>query len=336
MSAPAEKMLAHQPRLSPPFPPATSGKHTIKAIHPAAVPIFDDLVRPADGMETYLKEDLIPTRLDLIYKHLHLAGPPRFARPLHRQKLLGRTIAITENINEHLVWHHLRIFVKPLPAYLLDHAFWSDNLCSDPDLHKSACGFLLSYAWLVTRESDFRLARDEMYLLPKGLEWEAWAGLMTTFTEVINTKTLHQVARRYQYGELRLSRLNKIYRYLPIAFSGRNFFRGFLSPSTWYQEFFRQSFAWLLAVFAFFSVSLSGLQVGLATDRLGRNDEFHTASYGFAVFSLVALAGSVVVIMITWVVLTAYFYISSELYHHQVQSMRRRKTMEIVEGGESR
>jgi len=35
-------------------------------------------------------------------------------------------------------------------------------------------------------------------------------------------------------------------------------------------------------------------------------------------------------------VLTAYFYISSELYHHQVQSMRRRKTMEIVEGGESR
>ncbi|KAK0657834.1 hypothetical protein B0T16DRAFT_425916 [Cercophora newfieldiana] len=299
-------MHAKSTRLSPPFSPTSISSSTqapLKVTHPATVAVDDDLIRPVDDLNAYLETDLIPARLDLIYKHLHLAGPPRFARPLHRQKLLGRTITLTENISEHLVWHHSRIFIKPLPAYLLDHPFWTTNLCSDTSLHSSACGFLLSYAWLVSRESDFRLARDEMHLLPKALEWETWAAFVTSFTDHIDTKTLHQVARRYQYGELRLSRLNKLYRYTPVAFSAKNFFRGFLSPSTWYQELFRQSFGWLLAVFAFFSVSLSGLQVGLATNRLGQNGEFHEASYGFTVFSLMTLAGSVVAMVVTWVVL---------------------------------
>jgi hypothetical protein len=331
-------MGAKPARLSPPFtqtPCSALSEEGVKVIHPAAIPFIDDLIRPVDDLKAYLKTDLVPTRLDFVYKHLHLAGRPRFARPLHRQKLLGRTITITEDVSEHLVWHHARIFIKPLPPYLLDHAFWTENLCEDRSLHESACGLLLSYAWLVSRESDFRLARDEMHLLPKALEWKDWAAFMTSFTDHVDTKTLHQVARRYEYGELRLSRLNKIYRYMPIAFSAKNFFRGFLSPSMWYQELFRQSFGWLLAVFAFFSVSLSGLQVGLATNQLGQNGDFHEASYGFTVFSLVTLAGSVVAMMLTWALLTMYHYITSELYHNRVQSWRRKKRREMLGDGET-
>lgn len=316
-------------RLSPPFSERLSSEldselKPLRIVHPATVAVGDELVRPTDDLNAYLEGELVPTKLDKIHRHLHYAGAPRFARPLHRQKLMGRHVVITESVSEHLVWHQAKIFVKPLNSYLLDHKFWADYLCRSDTLHKSACGFLLSYVWLISRETDFRLARDEMHLLPKDLEWEHWVAFAQDFTGKVNTKHLKQVAKRYQYGELRLSRLNRIYRYSPLVFSGRNLFRGFLSPSIWYTELFRQNFGWLLVAFAFFSVSLSGLQVALATEQLGRNQDFHRASYGFAVFSLVALATSVVIILLTWFVLALYFYVSAKVYHHQVQSERRK------------
>ena len=43
---------------------------------------------------------------------------------LHRQRVKGRHIIITEEVRLHLVWIHDRIFVKPLPKYLLSHVFW--------------------------------------------------------------------------------------------------------------------------------------------------------------------------------------------------------------------
>ena len=121
-------------------------------------------------MKKYLELDLKTQRLNIIYRHLHYAGPPRFARPLHRQRLMGRDIVVTDNINEHLVWHRRKILVKPLSLYLLDYAFWTGNLCTDETLHKAACGFLLSYTWLVSRESDFKIAQDGGFL-PADLEW---------------------------------------------------------------------------------------------------------------------------------------------------------------------
>ncbi|KAK0639379.1 hypothetical protein B0T16DRAFT_423090 [Cercophora newfieldiana] len=313
---------------SPPFSQHLSSGPELKplrVIHPATVAVGDELVRPIDDMNAYLEGELIPTKLDRVYRHLHYAGAPRFARPLHRQKLMGRDVVITENVSEHLIWHRAKIFIKPLSSYLLDYKFWVDHLCCGSEaLHKSACGFLLSYIWLVSRESDFQLARDEMCLLPKDLEWEYWVAFAEDFTRKVDTKHLGQVARRYQYGELRLSRLNRIYRYSPLVFSGRNLFRGFLSPSIWYAELFRQNFGWLLGAFAFFSVSLSGLQVALATEQLGSNADFHRASYGFAVFSLVAVTASIVAMILTWFILALYFYVSAKVYHRRVQAERRK------------
>lgn len=53
---------------------------------------------------------------------------------------MNRAIVITERADEHLVWHEHRIFIKPMPAFLLCHSFWETHLCSDRDLHASACG----------------------------------------------------------------------------------------------------------------------------------------------------------------------------------------------------
>ncbi|KAI0481789.1 hypothetical protein F4859DRAFT_435633 [Xylaria cf. heliscus] len=312
--------------LQPPFE-HTSIATALKLTHPAIIAYRGALIQPHDGqegMKAYLEADLKPTRLDKIYKHLHYAGAPRSARPLHRQIILGRKIVITEDVSEHLVWQQSKdpkIFLKPLGAYLLDHCFWKKHLCSDVDLHQSACGLLLSYVWLVTWESDFQIAFREK-LLPADLDWNTWTKFVRAFTEVIDPQSLHQVARRYQYGELRLKRLDRIYRYTPTVFSLRNLFNGFMVSSRWYRDVFQDNFGWILAVFAIVSVALSGMQVALMTDQLSHDSRFHRASYGFAVFSLVALAASLGVIIGTWVILTIYFYINAKLYHHHIQSTR--------------
>src|SRR3569833_107419 len=65
----------------------------------------------------------------------------------------------------------------------------------------------VSYAALISHESDFRTA-EERHLLPQGVEWPVWR----TFVEELDTQHIYpDMGTRFYYGELRLSRLNKIY-----------------------------------------------------------------------------------------------------------------------------
>ena len=43
--------------------------------------------------------------------------------PLHRQKVKKREVIVTEDPKLHLVWIHDRLFIKPLPEYLLSYNF---------------------------------------------------------------------------------------------------------------------------------------------------------------------------------------------------------------------
>ncbi len=288
---------------------------------PAAIRDGASLLQIGHDLPRYLDLDLKTPKLDHIHHHLWLAGLPRCARSLHRQKLLGRKILITEDTNEHLVWVEERFFVKPLPSYLLSFDFWRDNLCAQEDLHKSACGLLLSYAWLVCHESDFRIA-TESGLLPNGIEWQQWTTLVADFLSGLDLHSLKNVSDRYKYGELRLTRLNKIYRLLVL--SPKHLVYGYMSASTWYKSFFSRNFAWLLAVFAYLTIILSALQVGLATSFLQGNETFQSASYGFAIASAVAVAGSVFAIFLIWLFLFTYHLFSAWRYDKYVS--RRRAT----------
>ncbi|KAH9869851.1 hypothetical protein J1614_006771 [Plenodomus biglobosus] len=270
----------------------------------------DTLLRPDDSPDISLGLDLNTPRLDDIHQHLWLAGLPNAARPLHRQKLLGRNVLLTEDPDEHLVWFETQLFIKPLPHYLFDYDYWSKHLCSDKNLHQAACGLLLSYAWLVCYKSDLNIAKDNG-LLPKDIEWHDWIKFLNTFLDNIDLISLSNVSKRYKYGELRLSRLNTIYRVMPPAYSLKNLIRGYRAGSTWYTEFFGRHFKWMLAVFAVLSVSLSALQVGLATLTLQKNGVFQTASYGFTVASVVAVIASVVLVFFIWLGLFWYHLLST-------------------------
>ena len=239
------------------------------------------------SIQSYLEWELTVPRLNEIHGYLWLAGRPMGPRPLHRQAMLGRELVMTEQVDLHMVRQETRIFIKPMPDFLLDYEFWKDYICRDTNLHECACGFLLSYLWLVCSKSDLRTAQNAG-LLGHEINWENWVSLTRSLLQAIDIQTLEQVNRRYHYGELRLSRLNWIYRFTSNHRSHVTLIRGYMYGYTKYSEVVQRNFAWVLVAFVYISIVLTAMQVGLATGRLGQSDTFQNVSYGFTVFSIVA------------------------------------------------
>ena len=239
------------------------------------------------SIQNYLEWELTVPRLNEIHGYLWLAGRPMGARPLHRQTILGRELVTTEQVDLHMVWQETRIFIKPMPDFLLDYEFWKDHICRDTNLYECACGFLLSYVWLVCSKSDLRVAQDAG-LLGHEIHWENWVSFTRSLLRAMDIQTLEQVNRRYHYGELRLSRLNWIYRLTSKNRSHVTLIRGYMYGYTKYSEVVQRNFAWVLVAFVYITIVLTAMQVGLATDRLGQSDAFQNVSYGFTVFSIVA------------------------------------------------
>lgn len=289
---------------------------------------LDYVTSPNRHIMTCIEEELNLSRLDKVFKWLWVAGRPMPPRALHYQRLLSRDIFITEQMDMHLVWTTGRIFLKPIPRFLLEPEFWTKCLacqencacstrqgnshgnsqeCKRRKLWKCALGFLFSYAALLAHESDFLIGKEND-LLPKEVKWSKWRDFVQ---ELLCTGNMQQqlpindaqqflsvdanrqlqllctdeiyrnIDQRFIYGELRLSRLNKIYRLTQASF-----LRGYMTLWNQYKTFFQDNFTWLLSTTVFIAVILTAMQVGLATNTLKDNDSFHSASYGFTVFSI--------------------------------------------------
>jgi hypothetical protein len=302
--------------------------------------------------QQFLEKDLDFSRLDAITGSLWWAGRPGVAaRPLHRQaSLLGRRIVMIEQADLHLVWVENRIFIKPMPRYLLDVGSWKrlgifGHGGEDTTIpgHKStrrswpaARGFLLSYVWLVRSERDFDMA-VELGLLPGNLTlnwlvletrdkgenmlhsspvssrseskssrgWPLWRLLVAEILHHIDINAPFDIAPRFRYGELRLSRLNHIYRFSP-QFRGSNWLRGYEMRYQSYGTFFRRNFSWVFITFAFMTSILSAMQVGLATADLTDAVSFQRASKGFSVLCIVALVAIAILAAVIYMVLVAF------------------------------
>ncbi|KAF3492116.1 uncharacterized protein GIQ15_01633 [Arthroderma uncinatum] len=262
---------------------------------------IDDLAAPSCYDMACVENELDLRRLNKVFDWLWIVGRPMPPRPLHHQLLLSREVFITEQMDMHLVWTEGRVFLKPIPRFLLEPHFWTEYLscreyceCSSKDeasslgsaqectrrkLWKSALGFLFSYAALVTHESDFHIAKDKHLLPAEGtITWQGWR----TFVEQLDTENIYrEINPRFIYGELRLSRLNKIYR-----LSQRPFLRGYMSHWHQYRTFFQDNFTWLASAMVYIAIVLTAMQVGLATKSLTENNAFQLASYGFTIFSI--------------------------------------------------
>lgn len=275
----------------------------------------------ANDVNAYLRRDLDHSRLNRIHTHLWMAGRPLNARPIHRQKMMGLEIIPTEQADLHLLKLSNKIFIKPLPDYMLDFLFWETYLCESEDLHKSACGILLSYVWLICSPLDLKLAH-KLDLLPSEITWPWWKNFVSEFILHVDPNTLDKVNERYHFGELRLGRINSIYR---TRFFFTHFIRGYLYGYNRYEVFFQRNFAWILIVLVYFSLVLSAMQVGASIPPLNTNTAFLQASYGFSVLSIVtvaAIVGSVGLMFVTIFLINMVLAI-----WHQKKKRRDRETL---------
>ncbi|KAJ6785756.1 hypothetical protein PWT90_04846 [Aphanocladium album] len=250
-----------------------------------------DLARTGQNITACVEDELQLKRLANIHDWLWVAGLPLPPRALHHQLLLGREILITEQMDLHLVWTTGKVFLKPIPRFVLEPTFWTRYLCCGecgcsssvtkpecvrPRLYRQALGFLFSYAALLLHESDFRIAEDK-HLLPPEVTWPAWR----TLVEQLDTENIYPyIDQRFIHGELRLSRLNKIYALTKTPM------RRYMAHWNQYSAFFHDNFTTLASATVYIAIVLTAMQVGLATESLGHNQAFQSASYGFTVFSI--------------------------------------------------
>ncbi|KAF2677394.1 hypothetical protein K458DRAFT_395895 [Lentithecium fluviatile CBS 122367] len=250
----------------------------------------------SDDVRAFLDSDLDVDRLNDIHKWLWMAGLPSAPRPLHYQAMKKRDIVVAEKLDLHLVWSPARIFVKPVPRYLLSSEFWRAHICPYPQLYATAFGVLMTYVALIEREVDYNLAVNNG-LLPKEVTWPAWlvfaeevmlaserskAYLDPSLTSHSSFEPSVSINRRFFYGELRVGRLNLIYRV--VLWQPRGYFSG----CTTYGAFVRDNVNSFIALFAYATIVLSAMQVGLATPWLGDDYAFGMASYVFSVFAIIA------------------------------------------------
>lgn len=240
---------------------------------------------PEKDVTRFLVSDIYPSRLESIHHRLWLTGRPSHAYSLHQQHMIGRTVVTTDEADLHLAWTQLRIFLKVFPRYLCDYEFWTNHLCKDEALHAAACGFVLSYTWLVRSELDFSFAK-KLNLLPDGT-WIEWRSFFRSARAHFAANPPGMIHRRYIYSELRLGRLNWIMRLDPHASRRDGRRRSLFDDDHTYASFFQKNFAWTVIVFLYVTLALTSMQVGLAVDRLKGNDSFQSACYGFAIFCLV-------------------------------------------------
>lgn len=189
---------------------------------------------------------------------------------LHYQRVKGREIVLTEDPRLHLVWIYNRVFIKPLPKYLLSYRFWTTFLLSEPSplgierdkLCKAALGYLRTFYYLIEHESDFDIAcRAESRLVPPGVTWEQFCNFSDRFKDRIQDS---DVSGRYQFGELRLTRLNL---YVKIFLSKFVYER----VHAQYGDYFNRFYAPLLFIFGILSLMLNAMQVEMNVEALTKD-----------------------------------------------------------------
>ncbi|KAL9131187.1 MAG: hypothetical protein Q9175_006831 [Cornicularia normoerica] len=282
------------------------------------------------SIKSYLEQELLTRDLDRLAPHLWLVGTQDSSHisSLTGQTFRGRNIILTEDPGLHLLWIYDRVYVKPIPRYLLSHAFWKFYLVGNrsripemqrQEIAKAALGFLRSYLYLIRHKSDFLLAtNDEHRLLPKNISHSDFIKFITTFDGIRD----EEVSPRYRFGDLRLGRLK---------FWSKIFLRRFTYRKVHqqYGAYFAQFYGPLLFIFAVFSLSLSAMQLGLATQRpnsFGPSwKSFTRVSEGFAVLTLVCVALITLILLLLFVslALRETIFALKELYRKKTSKTQR-------------
>ncbi len=90
-----------------------------------------------------------------------------------------------------------------------------------------------------------------------------------------------------------------------------------------YSDFARRNFAWVIVVFVYITIVLTAMQVGLATDRLGKSDMFQNGSYGFTVLSILTPLVIFMIIVLNLFSLSVFNILATVCFKRRIERGRR-------------
>ncbi|KAF5718826.1 hypothetical protein FMUND_4994 [Fusarium mundagurra] len=247
------------------------------------------------GVKTYLQVELDVSRLNEIHNQLWMVWKPMPGRPLHQHLVYGRQIVCAEQADLQLLWDDYRLFVKPCPDYLLSFDFWERYLCCGDDSLVTAAGMVQSYTWLIQDKSDWKVAQAEG-ILSESITWERWTAFVSPFTDHLEASDLN-VNPRFKYGNLRLPRIQWLWRFRSHTGGVHAFVNGCLNQYSSYRRFFKQMVAPITVATVYFALILAAMQVGLATTMLQESDAFQSASMCLTVLAIVGPIAAVAMLV---------------------------------------
>jgi hypothetical protein len=279
-----------------------------------------DLNDPKLG--SYIYHELCTEELDKFQPYLWLVSTQDSSHisSITHQRVKGREILVSEKMRLHLVWTSDRVFIKPIPKYLLSYSFWEilldhSNHQFTEDMRKaarqSALGFIRSYVHLIRHKTDFILARDTYGLLPKNVTYAQFAQFIEKFSHIDDDL----VTPRYHFGELRLGRLN-----FWVKILCRKFVYEKIHHS--YGSYFARFYGPILFTFGAISIVLSAMQVALQSQPPKSSapsaswDSFVDASKGFSLLSIILTTIVAATLLLTFLclVLREFIFATRDLY----------------------
>lgn len=262
-------------------------------------------------VKAFLETELSTPLLDQLHKHLWFfaRASGRHVDPLHCQRMWGREIVTVEDAKLHLVWTPDVIYLKPVPECLFNYDFWlfvlakRDQLSlhervswtwtdrtseyTSEDLRFQATGFLRSYALLIQHRVDFEMAKKNC-LISEDISWASWAIFISYFRDIEDQR----VSKRYQFGQLRLSRLHWAVFFMQPEAAQYSMF--YVLPYFSISSFVSGMFAPFAFLFASITVVLTSMQL-LLTSNYTSLDESHfevakKISWRLSIFVMVILS----------------------------------------------
>ncbi|KAF2447304.1 hypothetical protein P171DRAFT_355891, partial [Karstenula rhodostoma CBS 690.94] len=202
-------------------------------------------------------------------------------------------IIVTEDSGLHLLWYCDKIYIKPMPKYLLSYPFWQDCLrnlhqaLGTMQTHRKPCasapGFVRSYVFPIRHESDFRIATNkDSGLLPTSMTWCQWSKFREQIMRINDDDDDDDVSGRYQYGEIRLSRLNL---YCKVLLRKLHYHR----THGQYGDYFANLYPSLLFMFALLSIILASMQLS-ATVKVEEEGAWDQLLAIYRIFGIVMVA----------------------------------------------
>lgn len=189
---------------------------------------------------------------------------------------------------------------------------------------QTAAGFMRTYSCLIKYEIDFRKAQStELGLIPTDdgenpITYERFAQFIAPFAELGDDR----VRSRYQYREMRLTRLNWFARFL----LGRLTYHH-IHPQ--WNEYLGRFLAPFLTVFLLLSTALNAMQVELAVQSapqgLGSWDAFCQVCRWFSVLVLILVA----VVSALLIFLILFMFMHDQIFAQKVLRQKKSKQKKI-------